>query len=137
MEVAHMPSIFVVLEITKSGLRRKLDNFHNEKPEAKRAYELLERRGNEFTLEELQYLAMFLSSAHDSCVTENPEDFSRVEVWQSVKQEERADRVYGRIQMMMRMERESAERREAHKTCCQGWGYHDITCRFYGTVKTA
>lgn len=132
-----MPSIFVVLEITKAGLRRKLDNFHNEKPEAARAYELLKRRGNEFTLDELEHLCMFMASAHDSCVCENPEDYSPVERWQSAQQEKRHDRVYGRIQEMKQLAHADAERRKAHKTCCQGWGHHDITCAFYGTVKTA
>lgn len=129
-------SCFVVLEISKPSLKRKLDTFHKEKPEAKRAYELLARRGDRYAIEELSYLAMFLTSAHDSCVLDHPENYTAVEIYQSQKQEERHDRVYDRIQAMRNMERKDAERREAHKSCCQGWGRHDITCALYGTVKT-
>lgn len=54
---------------------------------------------------------MFLTSAHDSCVVENSEYYSPVELWQSVKQEQRHDRVYARIQTMLQMERADTERR--------------------------
>lgn len=102
-----------VLELSKSSLRRKLDNFHSEKPEAKRAYDLLARKGTDYSIEELEYLAGFLASAHDSCVTDNPDDYCRVEVWQSVKQEERADRVYSRIQTIKHMAAGDAAARAA------------------------
>ncbi len=43
--------------------------------------DLLARKTQQYTLDELSLLAMFFHSSHDDCVEENPEEYTPLEVY--------------------------------------------------------
>ena|SRR3990167_11108901 len=90
------------LGIYKASLKRKLlrdfgDRFRDGDSHALQAYALLERNGQSYTPDECLILSCYLSSSHDGCVIDNPDEYSHVEVWQSERNERRVEEVTNRI----------------------------------------
>ena len=93
------------LGIYKANLKRKFyrdfgDRCKDRDEHALMARDLLEREGNMYTLDECRILAAYLESSHDGCVQDNPDDYSRVEVWQAEQNRlkmEAVDRIIGRF----------------------------------------
>lgn len=94
------------LGIYKSSLKRSFYNnygdrlFSGGEPEAFKARDLLERRGQLYTLEEVEHLSGYLSSAHDNCVSDNPDDYSHVEVWAAERNIRNAEYVFEALRLV-------------------------------------
>lgn len=87
--------------IYKSSLKRSFYLWYGDRtnePDCGRAAELLERRGQLYTLDEVELLACYLTSSHDACVTDNPDDYSRIEVWRAEQNERNAEYVHACMQ---------------------------------------
>ena len=65
--------------IRKEAIKRHFDE-NDRGPELDHVRDLLKRKGNFYTLEEMLDLSGFFCSAHHECVADNPEDYSPLEV---------------------------------------------------------
>lgn len=86
------------LGVYKASLKAKFYRDFGERVKdgdehAIRARDLLERRGQLYTLEECYVLAGYLVSSHDVCVLDNPDDYSKVEYWTSQVNEAKCNQI--------------------------------------------
>lgn len=59
---------------------------------------LLARRGPLYTLKEIEsIMAVFSPTGHQDCVMQNPEDFTRIEVWQAEQYEKNWNRLWAKF----------------------------------------
>jgi hypothetical protein len=79
-----------VLETSKVSLKRKIHTWFDS-DEATKAEELLARRGNHYTVEELVFLHGFQLSGHDVCVLDNQEDYTALEIYNAEQAQLRYD----------------------------------------------
>lgn len=83
------------LGVYKSSLKKSYDLHRRGDPEQDaKVYPLLERRGDKYTLDEARTLVeICMYFAHHVCVIENPDDFSRIEVWHAQQVENKYEKV--------------------------------------------
>jgi len=100
-----MYDLEIILRTTKQGLKRKLDSNWYFTDHYQRGLALLKRRGLYYSLADLEDLACFMSTSHDDCVVENPEDFSPVEVYQSKRNLRAMNRALDKIAELKKLEK--------------------------------
>lgn len=84
------------LNINKSALRITIDKFIEEvglederMEDAMDALTLLHRRGDKYTINEVEILIGWYITAHDECVWDNPDDFHSLQVYAANKKIEK------------------------------------------------
>jgi len=70
----HLNNVF---HVNKATLKR---NFANSAVQDEKVARLLEQRGQVYTLAEIKLLSGYLWTAHDECVTANPDDYLAIQV---------------------------------------------------------
>lgn len=84
------------LGIYKGSLKRTFELHYGERTgevEIDAARALLAERRQVYTLDECLELSCFLTSAHDQCVMDHPEDYSPVELWRAEQNERNSNAV--------------------------------------------
>jgi len=79
------------LGLRKTTVKRNFED-NDRGPELDNVRELLARRTQHYTLEEIRVLSGFFCSAHDECVEENPDDFTPLEIWTAKRKIQRAEK---------------------------------------------